>query len=261
MAGTGQRLTGMFGGIAVGVVLALSVPSFASGAASPGVSAPQPIALTATPAPAIGQRTVSVTGTAILRSTPDEAVVSFGVQTESPSAEDAMDENAARMVSVLRALADLGLKEDDISTTGVNLYPSYGSDGMNVSGYQATNQVSVTFHDLGSVGRAIDAAVKAGANLTNGVTFQMSPANRGSEQALSGAIADARSKASAVAAASDASLGQVLTISETGSPSIYPPMPYDTAVAGAEGAATPVNPPTLETQISVQVTWELVELP
>ncbi len=66
-------------------------------------------------------------------------------------------------------------------------------------------------------------------------------------------------KASAVAAAADAQLGQVLTASETGAPSIYPPMPYDTAVTGAEAAASiPVKPPTLETQISVQVTWELI---
>jgi uncharacterized protein len=256
MAGTGHRMAGMLSGIAVGVVLALSVPSFASGGSPSGISAPQPIAVTATPAP--GARTVSVTGTATVRSTPDEAVVSFGVQTQAPSAEDAMRENGTRMVSVLRALAGLGVKDDDIATAGVNLYPSYGSDGTNISGYQASNEVSVTFHDMNQIGHAIDVAVKAGANLTNGVTFQMSPANRGSEQALATAIADARSKASAMAAATDAQLGQVLTVAETGSPSIYRPMPYDTAVAGAEAASTPVMPPTLETQVSVQVTWELI---
>ncbi len=258
MAGTGHRLAGMLSGIAIGVVLALSVPSFASGGSPSGVSAPQPSAITATTAPDSPQRTVSVTGTASVRSTPDEAVVSFGVQTESPSAEDAMRENGTRMVSVLRALTDLGINDDEIATAGVNLYPSYGSDGTNISGYQASNQVSVTFHDLNLIGHAIDVAVKAGANLTNGVTFQMSPANRGSEQALATAIADARSKASAMADATDAQLGQVLTMTESGSPSIYPPMPYDTAVAGAEASATPVNPPTLQTQVSVQVTWELI---
>jgi uncharacterized protein YggE len=248
----------MLGGIAVGVVLALGVPSLAAGSGAPGVSAPEPIAVTASPAPGSGARTVSVTGTATLRSAPDEAVVGFGVQTEAPSAEDAMREIATRMVAVLRALADLGVKPDDIATTGVNLYPSYGSDGSNISGYQASNQVSVTFHDLGQIGHAIDVAVKAGANLTNGVTFQMSPENRGSEQALAAAIADARTKATAMAAATDAQLGQVLTVAETGSPSVYPPMPYDTAVAGAEAASTPVEPPTLEKQVSVQVTWELI---
>jgi uncharacterized protein YggE len=256
MAGTGHRMAGMLSGIAVGVVLALSVPSFASGGSPSGISAPEPIVSSTATAP--GARTVSVTGSATVRSTPDEALVSFGVQTQAPSAEDAMRENATRMVSVLHALADLGVKDDDVATAGVNLYPSYGSDGTNISGYQASNEVSVTFHDLNLIGRAIDVAVKAGANLTNGVTFQMSPANRGSEQALATAIADARSKASAMADATDAQLGQVLTMTESGSPSTYPPMPYDIAAAGAEGSATPVNPPTLETQVSVQVTWELI---
>jgi uncharacterized protein len=259
MAGK-RQLAGVLSGIAVGVVLALSVPSFASSGGSPGVSAPQPLASNATSAPVADRRTVSVTGTATLRSTPDEAVVSFGVQTESSSAEDAMRENGTRMLSVLRALADLGVKDGDISTTGVNLYPTYGSNGTSISAYQASNQVSVTFHDLGLIGRAIDAAVKAGANLTNGVMFQMSPANRGSEQALAAAVADARSKASAVAVAAEAQLGQVVTVSETGTPPIYPPMPYVGAMSASAGAEapTPVNPPTLETQVSVQVTWELV---
>ena len=258
MAGKRQRLAGMLGGIAIGVVLAVSAPSFASSGAL-GVSATQPLASNATVAPVTDRRTVSVTGTATLRSTPDEAVVSFGVQTESSSAEDAMRENATRMVSVLRALADLGVRDGDISTGGVTLYPSYGSDGSSISGYQASNQVSVTFHDLGVIGRAIDVAVKAGANITNGVMFQMSPANRGSEQALAAAVADARSKASAVAVAAEAQLGRVLTVSETGAPPFYPPMPYGGAMSAADAAApTPVNPPTLETQVSVQVTWELI---
>jgi uncharacterized protein len=256
MAGKG-RLTGMLSGVAVGVVLALSAPSFASSGGSPGVSTTQVPAAPATVDPAADRRTVSVTGTATMRSTPDEAVVSFGVQTESSSAEDAMRENASRMVSVLDALADLGVRDGDISTAGVTLYPSYGSSGTNISGYQASNQVSVTFHDLGVIGRAIDAAVKAGANLTNGVVFQMSPASRGNEQALAAAVADARSKASAVAVAAEAQLGQVLTVSETG-PSFPPPMPYEGAMAADAAAATPVNPPTLETQISVQVTWALI---
>jgi uncharacterized protein len=255
MAGKG-RLTGMLSGIAVGAVLAVSAPSFASSGGS-GVSTTQVPSSPATVAPAADRRTVSVTGTATMRSTPDEAVVSFGVQTESSSAEDAMRENASRMISVLRALTDLGVRDGDISTAGVTLYPSYGSTGTNISGYQASNQVSVTFHDLGVIGRAIDAAVKAGANLTNGVVFQMSPASRGSEQALAAAVADARSKASAVAVAAEAQLGQVLTVSETG-PSFPPPMPYEGAMAADAAAATPVNPPTLETQISVQVTWALI---
>jgi uncharacterized protein YggE len=247
----------LLGGIAVGVVLALSVPSFASSGSSPGISAP--LESNSTTVPTTDRRTVSVTGTAVLRSTPDEAVVSFGVQTGSSSAEDAMRENTTRMLAVLRALADLGVKDGDISTTGVNLYPSYGSNGTSISGYQASNQVSVTFHDLGLIGRAIDLAVRAGANLTNGITFQMSSANRGGEQALAAAVADARSKATAVAVAADAQLGQVVTVSETGAPPFYPPMPYEgTMAAGDAAAPTPVNPPTLETQISVQVTWELI---
>ena len=108
------------------------------------------------------------------------------------------------------------------------------------------------------MGQVIDDAVKAGANLSNGITFQLSDENQGVNSALDDAVANARSKAEALAAAGDAQLGQVVTIQET-SGGYSPPIAYarDMAAGGAMEASTPVNPPTLETQVSVSVTWAL----
>jgi uncharacterized protein YggE len=128
-----------------------------------------------------------------------------------------------------------------------------------ISGRTASeNLVTVTVRDLERVGTIIDLAVDAGANLSSGITFRMSGANPGADRALTEAVADARRKAELLATAGGAALGQVITITELSS-SITPPVVYAEA-ATADGAATQVLPPTIESQVSVGVTWSLVEV-
>ena len=140
----------------------------------------------------------------------------------------------------------------------MSLWPTYGNTGVDITGYQASNQLDVTVRDLGKAGEVIDAAVDAGANLANGITFRLSDENPGQDRALTDAVRDARGKAEIMAAAGDASLGQVVTMIESSAP-VYPPIYYGRDMAVAEaGAATPIEAPTLESQVSVSVTWELV---
>lgn len=228
-------------GLILGLAVALSVPSFAQ----------QP-----TPSPSeTTDRTVTVTGSATIRSAPDEAVVTLGVETQAPTAQEVMQQNAAKMTDVIRALLDLGIGQDAIATTGINLWPNYTDSGRVIVSYTAQNQVSVTIRDMERIGRVIDTAVEAGANLTSGVMFQLSDENQGRDTALEAAMADARHKAEVLAAAGDASLGQVISIQETSSG--FPPPVFDYRMAAAEAAVTPVSPPTLETQVTVTVVWAL----
>jgi uncharacterized protein len=237
-----RRIGYVIAGVVLGAFVALQVPSFAQDTGSSD--------------PSTTQRTVTVTGTATIRSAPDEAVISLGVQTQANTAQGAISQNAAEMTKVLQALADQGVGKDDIATSWVSLYPTYGQNGMDVTGFQASNQVDVTLHEMGKIGLVIDAAVAAGANVSNGVTFQLSDQNQGVDQALTSAVADARSKAQTLAAAGDAQLGDVVSIQEGSAPSTYPPIMYASdSAAGA--AATPIQPPTLETQVSVTVVWAL----
>jgi uncharacterized protein YggE len=59
-----------------------------------------------------------------------------------------------------------------------------------------------------------------------------------------------------LADAAGAGLGRVVSIAETASG--FPPPVYDEEQAvAADGRATPVIPPEVETQVSVTVTWSL----
>jgi len=230
-------------GLLLGLVAALTLPSLAqTSSPSPGTDG--------------SGRTVTVTGSATIRSAPDEAVVTLGVQTQAPTAQGALQQNASRMNDVMKAILGDGVKPADIATAWVNLYPNYDSSGTAIVSYSAQNQVNVTVRDLSKVGSVIDDAVGAGANLSSGIQFQLSDQNQGVERALGQAVANARAKAEALAAAGDATLGPVVTIAEN-TYGQYPPIPF-AADAGRAEASTPISPPTLETQVTVTVVWSLV---
>ncbi len=229
-------------GLMLGLVAALAIPSFAQQSPSPSSGG--------------SARTVTVTGSATISSSPDEAVITLGVQTQGQTAEGALQQNAAKMNAVMKAVLGDGVKQADIATVGVNLYPNYDSGGNVIVSYTAQNQVNVTVRDLSKVGAIIDDAVGAGANLSSGIQFQLSDQNQGVEKALADAVANAKAKAEALASAGGASLGQVVTITEGSAPR-YPPVPFGLA-AGRAADSTPVSPGTIETQVSVTVVWSLV---
>jgi hypothetical protein len=240
-----KRIGYVVAGVVLGTVVALQLPSVAQDAGDDPAQT--------------DRRTVTVSGTATIRSAPDEALVSLGVQTQANTAQGALQQNAERMTKVLAALAGIGITKDDLATSNVSLWPMYGNSGTDITGYQASNQVDVTVHDVSKAGEVIDAGVDAGANLTNGISFRLSEDNPAMDRALADAVRDARGKAEIMAGAGDASLGQVVTMIESSAPA-YPPIYYgrDMAVAAEGGASTPVEAPTIESQVSVSVTWELV---
>jgi uncharacterized protein YggE len=230
-------------GLVVGLAAALTLPSLAQ-----------------SPSPAAeggADRTVSVSGSAIIRSAPDEAVVTLGVQTQGATAEAAMADNAERMSDVIKAILDEGIPEGGIATAWVNLWPNYSDSGLTIVGYTAENQVNVTVKEMGKIGRLIDQAVGAGANLTSGISFRVTDTNEGMDEALEAAVADARHKAEVLAAAGGTQLGSVIQITETGSPT-PPPIYYDRALSAEAGAVPPIEAPTMETQVSVSVVWSLI---
>ena len=230
-------------GLVVGLAAALTLPSLAQ-----------------SPTPAAGgsaERTVSVSGSATIRSAPDEAVITLGVHTQDTTAEAAMAANADRMHDVIAAVLGEGIPENDIATAWVNLWPNYSDSGLTVVGYTAENQINVTVREMGKIGRLIDRAVEAGANLTSGITFRVTDTNAGLDRALEDAVADARHKAEVLAEAGGAQLGSVLQIAEAGSPT-PPPVYYERAMAVEASAPTPIETPTMETQVTVSVTWSLI---
>jgi uncharacterized protein len=199
--------------------------------------------------PAAAARTITVTGTGTATSTPTRATLSFGVQTQAPTAKAALSENADQMHDVIVALQKAGAK--DIRTQSVSLSTVYG-DKQDVQGYSAVDTVSatVTYTDAGAT---IDSAVAAGANQVDGPSPLTDDMDSLYKKALADAVANAREHAEALAAAAGAKVGEVTAIAESGSAPI--PITYDKAAASA--APTPVLPGPQDTSASVVVTFAL----
>ncbi len=206
------------------------------------------------------QRTITVSGSGQVSATPDTAVVTIGVETQAPEASQAMSENSQKMSAVVSALEDAGVAAKDIQTQVIQLQPQYKepSPGATtpvtptLTGYVATNLVEVRTQQLDTLGQLIDAAVQAGANRIQNISFEVSNSAALLDQAREAAWMDAQHKASQLADLAGAQLGEVVTITE----SSQPPSPI-VERAVSPGAAVPISPGTQTIQVTVQVTWQL----
>ncbi len=201
---------------------------------------------------------ISVTGEATLNAAPDLAQLDGGVSTEARTAREASDANNAAMRKVLLALKNLGLAENDYQTARLSLQPQYAGNsnrsGPNaITGYRASNRVTIKVRDVAKVANVIDTLVSAGANDIGGITFMVSTASKLLDEARPRAIADARRKAEIYARAAGVGLGDPISITEGGA---APPMPMARRMA-ADFASAPVTPGEETLHLTVSVSWAI----
>jgi uncharacterized protein YggE len=206
-------------------------------------------------------KTLQVTGTGTVTANPDQAVISLAVVTQALTATQATNDNAATMTKVLDALIAAGVSKDAIETTSYSLTPIYQNapdqtTPAKIVGYAARNEIQITVPitatDYSIIGKALDAAIAAGANEVEGVTFTFSTGAYQSlqNQAMQLAIQDAGAQAKGIAS----SLGVTLL----GPIAVNPGYMYQPTFnrLSATGTQTPVQPGTLQVTATVQVTYE-----
>jgi uncharacterized protein YggE len=196
---------------------------------------------------------ITVTGTGTVETVPDQAEFTLGVQTEGPTAREALAANSERMRRVLDALSAAGVAKEDVRTQDVSVSQSYSSDGQ-VDGYSAHNSVSVTIRNLAKAGSVLDAASNAGANDVYGPTLTRSDQDELQAKALRAAVDDARAKARVLADAADVQLGSVTAISERGDGA---PVPYLDAVLSKRAPEAPIEPGKQDIQATVKITFAI----
>ncbi|HMP43094.1 MAG TPA: SIMPL domain-containing protein, partial [Roseiflexaceae bacterium] len=118
-------------------------------------------------------RHVTVVGHGQVSGKPDTATVQIGVETEAPTAQEALAQNNTQAALLAAKLQELGIAEADLQTSGFNIFPVYGNDGRQVTGYRVSNSVSVTIRDIENAGTLLDEVVQAGANSVYGISFSI----------------------------------------------------------------------------------------
>jgi len=191
--------------------------------------------------------------------TPDLAMIQAGVVTQAATAGDAMRQNSTRMAAVLAALKRAGVAERDIQTSSIALSPQYRyaqNEPPVITGYQASNQVTVRFRDIAKSGAILDALVKEGANNISGPNLTIDKPEAALDEARTAAVATARVRAELYAKAAGLRVDRILSISESGAMPA-PPRPMMMMRAEAAADATQVVAGESELRVSLSVRFLL----
>src|SRR4029078_5859619 len=122
---------------------------------------------------------------------PDVAIITAGVVTKSATASGAVQEAANRMQRVLAALKRAGGEDSDIQTSNVSLNPEYRypeNQSPQLTGYSASNQLTIRFRDIRNSGKSLDALVSEGANQINGPNLTIDKPEAALDEARAKAI-------------------------------------------------------------------------
>jgi len=187
---------------------------------------------------------------------PDVAAIQAGVVTQAASASAAMAENSRRMAGVLAALRKAGIAERDIQTAAIALNPQYRYEDNKppiLTGYQASNQVSVRFRDVAKSGAILDTLVAQGANNIAGPNLTVDKPEAALDEARTDAIAKARARAVLYANAAGLKVDRILAISESGAmPAPVPVMAFRAKAEAASDTQLAAGEQQLNVTVSVR---------
>ena len=205
---------------------------------------------------AVTGNTVSFSGQGKVLATPDIAVVSFAIVTESPASKKAQDDNSDKSKAVTDFLKKQNIEDKDIKTTSYNIFPQYNfpRDGVpQIRSYQVNQSFEVKVRDLDKVSAILDGLVANGANQVNNLGFQINDPEELQAQARKMAIENAKAKANTLKDQLDIKLGRIVNFSEnTGG---FPPIIFETfARDQAGGVGGGPSLPTGENEVVVNVT-------
>lgn len=210
-----------------------------------------------TPAPA--QTSITVTAQGSTTVTPDVAFVTLGVQQTDLQAGKAQSEANTITAAAIAHIKALGIPNKDIQTQSISLNPQYDDRGV-LTGFQASDTLSITVEQPGKAGSVIDAGVGAGANQNVSVSFGLKDDSQAQTAALKAAVTVGQRKAAAVAAQMGISLaGAKVQVIEN---QVTTPVPQQYAAVavparGVASAPTPIQTGSLVIQDNVTMTYTL----
>jgi uncharacterized protein len=194
--------------------------------------------------------------------------VLVGVTTQSQNAGETASENARRIAATISAVRALGLTEQQVTTSGYSLSPTYEypkNSQPKLTGFTARNTVRAEVRHLEDLGKLIDAAVSAGATDISSIQFLASSTVDARQTALADAVKNARDEAAAIARAAGGTLGRLIAvnsggITQPGYREAYQGVMLTSSMSPAP-PPTPIVPGELSVVAQVFTRWEFVAGP
>lgn len=206
---------------------------------------------------------IVTTASGEVRVAPDRATIQIGVQSRAATAAAAATQNATRQRAIIDAINARGVPAEQIATSNFNVIPEtrYDREGQaapRTTSYLVVNTVIVELRRIDQVGPVIDAALTAGANQINALSFGVANADSARRAALSQAVAKSRADAEAMARAAGGSLGGLIELNSMDQYVPGPPRPFDMRVASTAEMKTPVEAGEETIRATVMARWQFV---
>jgi uncharacterized protein len=200
---------------------------------------------------------VEVTGLGAASAPPDEMRAHLVAEVVASTVAQAFTDAGAALQAMLATLREHGAADEDLRSTGIELYSDRERHGLR-GRFQAAMSVEAVLRDLESAGAALSAAVEAGgdASRVRGIHLTSTATDRAVVEARDGAWADARAKAEQYAGLAGRTLGTVLSVSELGGRAGTRGMGGD-AVAFAAAGGAPIEAGEQTVRAVITVRWEL----
>ncbi|MEK7114320.1 MAG: SIMPL domain-containing protein [Patescibacteria group bacterium] len=215
--------------------------------------------------------TVTVQGDGQATLPPDVARISFTVENTKATVADAQAATTKQANATLDFVKEQGVAEKDVKTLSYNISPQYSypnscqpgmmcptySGSPKITGYQVSETVQVTMHDLTTVGAMLGGLGKLGVQNVSGPAFALDDSTAGYDAARADAIAKAKAQAALLAKQLGVSLGKIVNFSESSGGYPYPMM-YELGASVSKAASTPDVPTGENTyNASVSITYEI----
>ena len=204
---------------------------------------------------------VSVSGTGTVTAYPDEADLFLSVRTQNQTAADTAATNGRIMTSVYNSLSTVGVNKSEVKTISYSLSPTYDSENnTKLVGFVAVNSIEIVvtgIENLPNVGKIIDAAVSAGANQVDGISFTFTDSNSNTLQAeaYEKAVHDANSQASAIVSGLGGVIIGVAFVSTNYGYAILSPQPIAYGGSMENKPSTPINSGSQQITATVNITY------
>jgi uncharacterized protein len=212
-----------------------------------------------TPAASSDTPTIVMTGTGDATGVPDQLAFRVAVEASASDVSSALAQANTTTRRVFNALEANGVAHDNLQTTGLSIHPNYDYSGDGpavITGYSATEHLSVLVDSIPGSGKALSAAAAAGGNAIriSGIKLQIGDKDALMKKARTAAIDEAMRKAEEYADAAGRELGDAISIREATASQIRRiPVAFASAADGIR--SVPIRAGTSPLKVTVAVVW------
>ena len=206
---------------------------------------------------------VTVQGHGSITMPPDQATLRFSISDKGRDLEMIKNKVGSVTSRFLEFAENLNIKKKNLRTTNINIFPEYTyipKTGKRIfDGYKINREITVNLENLTLLGQLIEGAINLGVNNINPPMFSSKNASGINIKLHTLAMEDAKNKAIALAASTNATIGRAIDVNAV--PISFQPRPTEMRMLSADSAV--MNEQNYEVgeithQLSMIATFELI---